>query len=53
MLAYQVEDMSPAQRQQLASTQRGVYLEALPSTSELSAEVEKILIVSNLERTRF
>lgn len=50
LLPYQVEDMSPAQRQQLAYTQRGVYLEALPSTEELGAEVEKLLLVSTLER---
>jgi len=50
LLPYQIEDMSPAQRQQLASTQRGVYLEALPSNKELQDEIEKILIVSTLER---
>ena len=46
MLAYQIEDMSPAQRQQLASTQRGVYLESIPSRDELGYEIEKILIGS-------
>ncbi len=50
LLPYQVEDMSPSQRQQLASTQRGVYLESLPSINELGSEVEKILVGSRLER---
>ncbi len=50
LLPYQVEDMSPAQRQHLASTQRGVYLESLPSAGELTSEVEKLLLVSTLER---
>lgn len=51
LLPYQIEDMSPAQRQQLASTQRGVYLEALPSRDELAYAVEKLLVVSKLERS--
>jgi len=50
LLPYQVEDMSPAQRQQLASTQRGVYLESIPSNNELEAEVTKLLLGSTLER---
>lgn len=50
LLPYQIEDMSPAQRQQLASTQRGVYLESIPSTAEIGYEIEKILIGSTLER---
>lgn len=50
LLPYQIEDMSPAQRQQLAHTQRGVYLESLPTGDELGFEVEKLLIRSTLER---
>lgn len=50
LLPYQVEDMSPAERQQLASTQRGVYLESLASGAELSNKIEKVLVGSTLER---
>lgn len=33
-LAYQIEDMSASQRQVLASTQRNIYLEAIPSIDD-------------------
>lgn len=50
LLPYQIEDMSPAQRQQLASTQRGVYLESVPTAAEIAADIEKLLVGSTLER---
>lgn len=49
MLAYQIEDMSPAQRQQLAAAQRGVYIENIPSKAELYYEVDRILLGSTVE----
>lgn len=50
VLAYQIEDMSSSQRQQLASTQRGVYLEALPSNDENEYLLRNLLIDSVKEK---
>jgi hypothetical protein len=50
MLAYQIEDMSPSQRQILASTQRNFYLESLPSREETKKELKDLLLNSTKER---
>ena len=46
MLGYQVEDMSPAQRQVLASTQRNTYLDYIPSLEESELYIRDNLIGS-------
>lgn len=50
MLAYQVEDMSTSQRQILASTQRNVYLESLPSREETKESARIMLLDFTEER---
>lgn len=50
MLAYQIEDMSSSQRQILASTQRNVYLEALPNASETKEKLNSLVVDSSKER---
>ena len=50
MLGYQVEDMSPAQRQVLASTQRNVYLDYLPTAEEALIDIRDNLLGSIQER---
>lgn len=49
VLAYQIEDMTPAQRQILASKQRNSYLEAIPSVEEARNILENILIESSIK----
>lgn len=50
VLAYQIEDMSASQRQVLASTQRNVYLESLPSREETKETIGNLLLNSTKER---
>lgn len=50
MLGYQIEDMTSSQRQVLASTQRNVYLEALPSADEATQTIKNYLLDYSKER---
>ena len=50
MLGYQVEDMSPAQRQTLASTQRNSYMDYFPSSSEAKEQLIEQMLDSSKER---
>ncbi len=49
VLAYQVEDMSPAQRQHLSSLQRESYLLAIDTAADVSMKVKNIVIDSMKE----
>jgi hypothetical protein len=50
VLAYQIEDMSPAERQALAATQRDVYFSSISSKEESLRMLEHLLIDSAKER---
>lgn len=51
VLAYQIEDMTPAQRQILASKQRNSYLESIPSAEE-SANILKNILIESFTKER-
>lgn len=50
ILAYQVEDMSPADRQHLAATQRESYISAIPKPKDAVEQLKTRLIDSEKER---
>lgn len=51
VLAYQIEDMSPAERQHLASTQRDSYVSAIPNPEDAIDQLKARLIDSEKERS--